>query len=64
MPPVIDTPGQIEAFKNYDELNTMIDNLNNRAAQAKKILEASNLDGPRMGGGDSNAYTNNKIDRV
>ena len=42
----------------------MIDNLNNRAAQAKKILEASNLDGPQMGGGDSNAYTNNKIDGV
>ena len=64
MPPVIDTPAQIETFKNYDELNTMIDTLNNRAAQAKKILEASNLDGPQMGGGDNEAHTNSQITGV
>lgn len=64
IPPVIDTPAQIETFKNYDELNTMIDTLNNRAAQAKKILEASNLDGPQMGGGDNEAHTNSQITGV
>lgn len=63
-PPVIDTPAQVETFKNYDELNTMIDTLNNRAAQAKAILDASNLDGPQLGGGDNDAYTNSYIDGV
>lgn len=62
--PPVDTPVQIETFKNYDELNTMIDTLNNRAAQVKAILDASNLDGPQMGGGDNEAYMNHNIDGV
>lgn len=62
--PPVDTPAQIETFKNYEELNTMIDTLNNRGAQAKAILEASNLSGPQLGGGSDEEHSNNQTDGV
>ncbi len=57
-PNVIDTPVQVATFNNYDELNAMIENLNNRADQAQGILDNSGLEGPQRGGGDDTAYSN------
>ncbi|MDE6110547.1 MAG: beta-propeller domain-containing protein [Eubacterium sp.] len=62
--PPVNTPVQIETFKNYEELNTMIDTLNNRGAQANAILEASDFPKPQLGGGSDEEHSNNQTNGV
>lgn len=59
-PPV--SPVQIQTFKNYDELNEMIDNLDSRYAKAKESL--GGYQGGQMGGGSDGSFINNDCDGV
>lgn len=56
------SPVQIQTFKNYDELNEMIDNLDNRYAEAKEGLDG--YQGGQMGGGSDDSFINNGCDGV